>query len=294
MLSGAVFLGGCSDLVLLHPKGPVGHSERFVILVSIVLMLLVVIPVSVMTYLFAWRYRSGNKRAIYMPKWSHSGKIELMVWVIPIIIVTLLSILLWRTTFSLDPYKPIHTGAEPVHIQVVSLDWKWLFIYPKQGIATVNQLVLPAGVPVSFRVTSATVMTSFFIPELGSQIYAMAGMQTRLHLIAGEPGVYTGQNQQFSGRGYAEMTFKAIAVSKRKFEAWVKKAKQSTERLDMARYAKIAVPSSNYPVTTFSSVQPRLFETILDQFREPGRNHTGLVRGVIDSPRANIGGSGGK
>jgi len=264
----AFFLGGCSDILLLNPKGPIGDAERFVIIASIALMLIVVIPVFIMVFLFPRKYRASNIKATYMPKWSRSGKIELVIWLVPTIIITVLGILIWNTTHRLDPYKPIDTGVKPINIEVVSLDWKWLFIYPDQNIAIVNELVFPANVPLSFRITSDTVMTSFFIPQLGSQIYAMAGMQTRLHLLADEPGVYAGQNQQLSGRGFADMNFKAIAVSREEYKAWVQKVKQSADKLDLARYEKIQKPSSDYPVSHFSSVKPDLFDYIMRKYNE--------------------------
>ena len=262
-LCAAGLLAGCGPILLLDPKGPVGHAERFVILAAFALMLIVVIPVAVMTFLFPWKFRASNTKAPYAPKWSRSGKIESVIWLVPAAIVTVLGVLVWNFTFQLDPYKPIDTGVKPINIEAVSLDWKWLFIYPDQNIATINQLVFPAKVPLSFRITSDTVMTSFFIPRLGSQIYAMAGMQTRLHLMADVQGTFAGQNQQFSGRGYADMNFKAIATSREEFEAWVQKVKQSLDRLDLARLAELEKPSVGYPMTHFSSVKPDLFDFIL-------------------------------
>ena len=253
-------------MLLFNPKGAIGDAERFVIIIAIALMLLVVIPVIVMGLLFPSKYRASNIKATYMPKWSRSGKIELIVWLIPAAIVAVLGSLVWNATFHLDPYKPIDTGRRPISIEAVSLDWKWLFIYPDQHIATVNQLVFPANVPLSFRLTSDTVMTSFFIPQLGSQMYAMAGMQTRLHLMADEPGTYAGQNQQFSGRGFADMTFKAIAVSPEQFEAWVQKTRQSPDKLDFARYKELAKPSVSNSTVSFSSVNPDLFEYIIRKY----------------------------
>ena len=264
----AGFLGGCSQIVLLDPKGPIGQGERFVILAAIALMLIVVVPVFVMSFLFSRRYRASNTAATYAPKWSYSAKIDLVIWLVPFGIVTVLGILAWRGTHHLNPYKPIDPGITPIRIEAVSLDWKWLFIYPDHRIATVNQLVFPANVPLSFRLTSGTVMTSFFIPQLGSQIYAMAGMQTRLHLLADEPGTYVGQNQQFSGRGFADMNFKAIAVPREQFDAWVQKIKQSPEKLDLARYEEIEKPSTDYPVVFFSWVKADLFEHIIRQFNK--------------------------
>ena len=253
-------------MLLFNPKGAIGDAERFVIITAICLMLIVVIPVFIMAFLFSRRYRASNTKATYTPKWSYSTKIDLIIWLVPIAIVTALGIMAWSMTHHLNPYKPINPGIKPVSIEAVSLDWKWLFIYPDHRIAAVNQLVFPAKVPLRFRITSDTVMTSFFIPQLGSQIYAMAGMQTRLYLIADEPGVYDGQNQQFSGRGYTDMNFKAIAVSKKEYEAWMQKVKQSPDKLDLARYEELEKPSTGYPVSLFSSVEPDLFDRIIQKY----------------------------
>jgi len=266
----AALLGGCSQLLLFDPKGPIGESERFVIIAAFVLMLIVVIPVFVMVFWFARRYRVSNEKATYRPKWDYSAKIDLAMWLVPLAIVIALGILSWNTTYSLDPYKPIESGVKPIRIEVVSLDWKWLFIYPDYDIAVVNQLVFPAKVPLSFRLTSATVLTSFFIPQLGSQIYAMAGRQSRLHLMADEPGTYAGHNQQFSGRGYADMHFKAAAVSQEQFKAWVQKTRQSPDTLNPARYEELAKPSIGYPVKYFSSVTPGLFDHIVHKYLPAG------------------------
>jgi len=267
-LCAAVFLSGCSQTLLFDPKGPIGDTERLVIIVSFALMLIVVIPVFIMAIWFPWKYRASNTKAPYDPKWSHSIRIESVVWLVPAVIVTVLGIIVWKTTHQLDPHKPIETGVKPIIIEAVSLDWKWLFIYPEQQIATVNQMVFPANVPLSFKLTSATVMTSFFIPQLGSQIYAMAGMQTQLHLLADEPGTYAGQNQQFSGDGYADMNFEALAVSREEFESWVNKIRQSPEKLDMERYQELEQPNVNAPVTHFSEVKPDLFEHILSKYNK--------------------------
>ena len=253
-------------MLLLDPKGPIGEAERFLIIFSFALMLIVVLPVFVMVFWFCRRYRASNTNAAYMPKWDYSAKLDWIVWLVPIVIVTVLAYLTWTRTFQLDPYRPIDSGAEPIRIEVVSLDWNWLFIYPDQDIAMVNQVVFPAGVPLSFRLTSDTVMTSFFIPQLGSQMYAMAGMQTRLHLMADEPGTYAGGNQEFSGRGYADMRFKAMAVTRKQFETWVREAKQSPDILDPARYERLRVPNVGHPMICFSSVQPRLFNHIMGKY----------------------------
>ena len=261
-----VLLNGCEQVPLLDPKGPIGAHERYVIIAAFALMLIVVIPVALMTLWLPMKYRASNPRATYAPKWSRSGAIEVIIWTVPAVIVTLLGILVWNSTYRLDPYKPIQSDAGPISIEVVSLDWKWLFIYPDLDIASVNRIVFPVEVPVSFRITSDTVMTSFFIPQLGSQIYAMAGMQTRLHLLADEPGTYAGQNQQFSGRGYADMNFEAVAASREEFEDWVRKVKQSPDRLDLARLADMQKPGIGYSPAYFSTVQPDLFERIVHKY----------------------------
>lgn len=284
-LCAATLLGGCSTILLLDPKGPIGEAQRFVIIAAIVLMLIVVIPVFVMGFWFPRKYRASNTESTYMPKWSHSAKIEFFMWAVPIVIVSVLAILAWTSTHSLDPYKPIHSVDKPINIEAVSLDWKWLFIYPDQNIATVNLITFPVNVPVSFRLTSDTVMTSFFIPQLGSQIYAMAGMQTRLHLLADKPGVYAGHNQQLSGRGYSDMHFKANAVSREEFESWVQEIRRSSEKLDVDRYEKLAKPSDGYhPVTYFSSVKPALFEYIVRKSDPTWSEHTDhMSRGPVST-----------
>ncbi len=282
-LCAATLLQGCSTILLFDPKGPIGEAERFVIIAAIVLMLIVLIPVFIMGCWFPRKYRASNTESTYMPKWSHSAKIEFLMWAVPIAIVTALAILAFTSTHSLDPYKPIHSADKPINIEAVSQDWKWLFIYPDQDIATVNEITFPVNVPVSFKLTSDTVMTSFFIPQLGSQIYAMAGMQTRLHLLADKPGAYAGHNQQLSGRGYADMHFTAHAVSREEFESWVQKVRQAPEKLDLDRYERLAKPSVGYhPVTYFSSVKPDLFEYILRKFDPTwGKSPDPMSRGPV-------------
>jgi cytochrome o ubiquinol oxidase subunit 2 len=292
-LGAVTFLAGCSTILLFDPKGPIGESERFVIIAAAVLMAIVVIPVFIMGFWFPRKYRASNTESTYMPKWSHSAKIDFFMWAVPLAIVTVLAILAWTRTHSLDPYKPIQSAYQPINIEAVSLDWKWLFIYPDQNIATVNQIAFPVNVPVSFKLTSDTVMTSFFIPQLGSQIYAMAGMQTRLHLLADKPGTYAGHNQQLSGRGYANMHFQAKAVSREEFLSWVEKIRQSPEKLDLDRYEKLAKPNVGYyPVTYFSSVKPELFEYILRKYNPTWGQNPGLMSRGSVSPHASTGVSG--
>jgi len=259
-------LSGCSNLDLLNPKGSVGLAERNLIATSTWAMLVVVIPVIALTLLFAWRYRASNKSAEYRPTWAHSTGIEIAVWLIPSLIILFLGVLTWKSTHELDPYRPLDSKVKPINVEVVALDWKWLFIYPDLGIATVNQIAFPVGTPVNFNITSDSVMNSFFIPQLGGQIYAMAGMQTRLHLIADEAGDYAGESANFSGKGFSDMKFRAIASSPEEFNAWVAKVRASSDRLDMNRYNVVSQPGEKAPVTYFSSVDPKLFHNIIARY----------------------------
>lgn len=261
-----LLLSGCNNLDVLDPKGSVGLAERDLIATSTWAMLIVVIPVIVLTLLFAWRYRASNKSAEYRPNWSHSTGIEVAIWLIPTLIILFLGVLTWKTTHELDPYRPLESSVKPINVEVVALDWKWLFIYPDLGIATVNQLAFPVGTPVNFNITSDSVMNSFFIPQLGGQIYAMAGMQTKLHLIADEAGDYAGESANFSGKGFSDMKFRAIASSPEAFNAWVAKVRASSDRLDMNRYNVVSQPGEKAPITYFSSVDPKLFHNIIARY----------------------------
>ncbi|MFF7707135.1 ubiquinol oxidase subunit II [Pseudomonas sp. NPDC007930] len=271
---GMLFLSGC-DWTLLDPKGQVGIDERNLIITAFVLMLLVVVPVIVMAFAFAWKYRASNKSATYAPEWAHSTKIELVVWGVPLLIVAALGWVTYVSTHHLDPYRPLDHEAKPVTIEVVSLDWKWLFIYPEQGIATVNKIVFPANTPVNFRITSDSVMNSFFIPALGGQIYAMAGMTTQLHLIANENGTFDGISANYSGAGFTGMKFKATATSQADFDSWVNEVKGSSKTLDAATYDALLKPSENNPVEQYASFAPNLFQTIVDKYEgmNPGKGH---------------------
>jgi cytochrome o ubiquinol oxidase subunit 2 len=260
-----VFLNGCS-LDVLSPKGDIGAQEKSLILIATGLMLVVVVPVIAMTLFFAWRYRASNTKATYAPKWSHSTAIEAVVWTIPCIIIAILATLTWRTTHALDPYKPLQSQAKPITIQAVAMDWKWLFIYPDYGVASVNELAFPANVPVHFEITSDSVMNAFFIPQLGSQIYAMAGMDTQLNLIANEPGSYAGLSSNYSGAGFSDMHFTAIATSQQGFEDWVNKAKAGNVALDDQAYHTLAQPSEKAPVSYYTSVKPGLFQSVINQY----------------------------
>lgn len=271
LFAAAALLSGC-DSALLSPKGQIGLEQRSLILTAFGLMLIVIIPAILMAIGFAFKYRATNKDAKYSPNWSHSNKVEAVVWTVPILIILFLAILTWKTTHSLDPYKPLVSDQKPITIEVVSMDWKWFFIYPEQGIATVNEVAFPENTPVEFKVTSNSVMNSFFIPRLGSQIYAMAGMQTKVHLIANEAGSYDGISSSYSGPGFSGMKFKAIATADRaSFDQWVAKVKQSSSTInDMAAYEKLAAPSENNSVQYFSSVKPDLFKDVIGKFMSHG------------------------
>jgi cytochrome o ubiquinol oxidase subunit 2 len=258
-------LSGC-NMTLLDPKGQIGIDEKNLIITATLMMLLVVIPVIIMTFVFAWKYRASNTKATYAPDWAHSNKIEVVVWGVPTLIVIALGILIWKSSHDLDPYKPLDSDIKPVNIEVVMIDWKWLFIYPDQGIASVNEIKFPANVPVNFKITSDTSMGSFFIPGLGGQIYAMAGMETKLHLISNEQHVYDGMAANLTGEGFSDQKFKAYATTQADFDAWVAAAKKTPHPLDLASFNELAKPTIKNPVEFFATVQPNLFQTIIDKY----------------------------
>ncbi len=266
----AATLGGCS-MDLLQPSGAVGAQEKTLILASLGLMLLVVVPVIALTLWFAWRYRASNPRAVYAPTWAHSTRIEVVVWAVPCVIVAILAAMIWRTTQTLDPYRPLVSDVKPVRVQVVALNWKWLFIYPDYGVATVNQLAIPVGTPIDFELTAESLMNSFFIPRLGSQVYTMAGMRTQLHLIADEAGTYRGMSAAFSGEGFSDMQFDTVATSRADFDAWIRDAKRAPLAMDAQRYRTVSLPGSQVAPTVYASVEPGLFDDVVDRFmRTPG------------------------
>lgn len=285
----SVLLAGC-NLVVFNPKGDVARDERDLIILATGLMLLVVIPVIVMTFLFAYRYRATNKKARYSPRWASSHKIEAVVWGVPFLIICVLGWVTWETTHALDPYRPLDSDVPHLNVQVVATDWKWLFIYPDLGIASVNELAIPVNTPVSFTVTSDAAMTSFFIPALGGQIYAMAGMQTKLHLIANETGQYRGIAANYNGHGFSDMHFSTLALSGADYEAWVNKVKAAPGQLDQASYAELAKPSVAHKITYYSAVQERLFLDIVDKYegmnKAPRKKET-QVQSNSDDVRVN-------
>ena len=264
-LCAATLVASCQPAGVLDPKGPIAAAERLLLINATAIMLVVVVPVILATLAFAWWYRVSNPRASRSPDSGYEGRIEFVVWSIPALTVVLLGGVIWIGSHQLDPRAPISARADPLRVDVVALDWKWLFIYPDQRIAAVNRLTIPAGTPIQFRLTSATVMNSFFVPQLGSQIYTMGGMTTHLNLLADEPGEYPGFSANFSGDGFAHMRFVVEAVPAGDFNPWVAQVRGAGSALDAAAYAELAKPSQAVPPTTYRSVAPQLFERIVDQ-----------------------------
>ena len=261
---------------VLSPAGPVAAGERTILLNSLGIMLAIVVPTIVLTLAFAWWFRAGNTKAVYRPDWTYSGRLELLVWSVPALVVIFLAGIAWIGSHDLDPPRPLVSKVRPVQVEVVSLDWKWLFIYPEQGIASVNRLVIPVGTPVSFRITSATVMNSFFVPRLGSQIYAMSGMTTRLNLQADQAGRYRGLSAHYSGKGFPGMAFPADAVTSAQFAGWVAGAKATGPLLDGRGYLALLEESEDVRPYTYRAVAPGLFDEVVRQ------SGTLSARGAID------------
>jgi len=248
---------------ILDPVGPIASQEKQLLINSTAIMLAIIIPTMIATIAFAWWFRRGNAKATYLPDWEYSGAIEMVVWAIPALTIMLLGGITWIGSHDLEPSKPLPSKSAPLKVEVVSLDWKWLFIYPDQGIASVNRLVVPAGVPVSYRLTSATVWNAFFVPQMGSMIYTMPRMSTRLNLQADRPGVYDGLSSHFSGDGFPGMQFKVHAVPPQQFAAWAQGARGKGPLLDAAGYAELSKPSSYVKPITYGAVAPGLFDAIV-------------------------------
>lgn len=278
LAAGTALLSGCNTVVL-NPSGDIAQQQAHLVVVSTLLMLLIIVPVIFLIVLFAWRYRQKNKAAKYEPDWDHSTKLELMIWGAPLLIIIVLGLLTWISTHLLDPFRPLQrinadtpvaVGTEPLRVEVVALDWKWLFIYPQQGVASVNELVTPVNVPVRFDITSSTMMNSFYIPALAGQIYAMPGMNTQLNAVMNKPGVYDGFSANYSGRGFSDMRFKYHGVTDAEFQEWVKNAKASGGPLNRAAYLKLEEPSEKDPIRRFGKVDPDLYAAIVNRCVAPG------------------------
>jgi cytochrome o ubiquinol oxidase subunit 2 len=257
----AMLMASCNEGVL-DPHGPVGKAERVILYDSTAIMLAVVIPVIVLTLVFAWWFRAKNKRARYRPDWEYSGRIEMIIWCIPALIILFLGGVAWTGSHDLDPPLPLTDSTAPLDIEVISLDWRWLFIYPHEGIASLNRLVVPAGVPLRFRLTSTTVMNSFFVPQLGSQIYTMPNMVTRLNLKADQPGTFEGLSAQFSGDGFSDMRFDLVSTEAEAFKNWVKTTKSQGAVLDARAFEELTRPAKADGAKTYAQVSEGLFDRI--------------------------------
>ncbi|WP_295164182.1 ubiquinol oxidase subunit II [uncultured Buchnera sp.] len=266
LISIIFILHGCNS-VLLNPHGTIAIQECSILLISFLMMLFVIIPVIFMTIYFSVKYHASNINEKYKPNWSDSKKIEVVVWTVPIVIISFLAFLTWNYSRILDPQKSIFSKYKPIKIDVISLDWRWLFIYPEYRIATINEIMFPVNRPIIFHITSSSVMNSFFIPSLGGQIYAMPGMMTKLNLISNSPGKYKGISSNYSGRGFSNMKFTAISVSDIKsFENWIKKAQKSPKKLNQINiFNTISLPNENHFIEYFSDVKKNLFNEIVNQ-----------------------------
>ena len=281
MLALPALLGGC-DMVVMNPTGDIAVQQRDLILFSTGVMLLIIVPVMVLTVVFARKYRRGNANKTYDPSFTHSTTLELVIWSCPLLIIIALSAVTWTSTHLLDPFRPLEriapgrpvpAGTRPLEIQAVALDWKWLFIYPEQGVATVNELVVPTGRPLQFKITSSSVMNSFYVPAMAGQIYAMPGMETRLHAVVNKPIETVGFSANYSGAGFSNMRFATHAVTEADFAKWAAgvKANKTGPALDRAAYLELEKPSEKVPVIRFATVAPDLYDAIVDMCVEPGK-----------------------
>ncbi len=267
-------------MVVLNPAGDVAMQQGRLVVMSTVLMLLIIVPVMALTIFFAWRYRAANKDAAYEPDWDHSTQLELFIWAAPLLIIICLGALTWVGTHLLDPWRPLARTApgkavaadvKPLDVQVVALDWKWLFIYPEQGVATVNELALPVDRPVRFRISASSVMNSFYVPALAGQIYAMPAMETKLHAVLNHAGTYEGFSGNYSGAGFSTMRFAVKGLSDQDFAAWADAARKAPAKLDRAAYLQLEKPSEREPVRRFAVADAGLFDAVVNLCVEPGK-----------------------
>lgn len=252
--------------VLFDPKGAIALQERDLLVTAVLVMAIIVVPVFVLLVTFARKYRAGNPKANYSPDAGKNSRLHILWWVILVTVVSGLGVINWKSTHALDPAKPIVSNAAPLTIQVVALPWKWLFIYPEQNIAVVNFLEVPEGVPLNFQLTADAPMSSFWIPQLGGQMYAMTGMSTQLHLIANQLGDFRGGAAEINGRGFSGMKFTARAVDQLDFDQWVERVKEPSTTLDFVNYQQLAMPSENNPLVGYSSVEGGLYNKIIMKF----------------------------
>jgi cytochrome o ubiquinol oxidase subunit 2 len=279
LLSTLAALAGCSGGVL-DPAGDVALQQRNLIYASTGLMLLIIVPVMILVVVFAWRYRAGNKESTYDPNFDHSTSLELVIWSAPLLIIIALGALTWSSTHLLDPFRPLNRISAtqaidkkqpPLRIQVVSLDWKWLFIYPEQGIATVNELVLPVNRQVRFDMTSSNMMNTFYAPTMAGMVYTMPGMRSTVHAVLNKPGTYVGYSANYSGAGFSDMRFALRGVDQAGFDRWVGSVKaQGRYPLSTANYLRLEKPSEKVPAMHFAAVQPALFNKVVERCVTPG------------------------
>jgi cytochrome o ubiquinol oxidase subunit II len=279
----AVGLAGCSKAVVLNPAGDIAAQQGQMVITATLLMLIIIVPVIALTLWFAWKYRqsnAANTEADYDPEWHHSTTLELVIWTVPLLIIIALGALTWIGTHQLDPYRPLDridaqrplaAHVKPLEVQVVAMDWKWLFFYPEQGIATLNELAAPVDRPILFRLTATSTMNAFYVPDLAGMIYAMPGMQTELNAVINQPGVYKGMSSHYSGAGFSGMTFKFHGLSDGDFAKWVQKARAEGKPLDKTTYLNLAKPSERDPVQRFASVQEGLYDKVLNRCVEDGK-----------------------
>ena len=268
------FLRG-HDIAMLNPHGIIAAKQRHLMLFTILLGMIVIIPVFIMAITIAWRYREGNQAARYTPEWSSHRLAEITWWGVPLIIISVLSVITWQSSHALDPSKHLQSDAQPITIQVVALDWKWLFIYPDQAVASVNSFTFPINTPVTFQITADAPMNSFWIPQLGGQIYAMPGMVTQLNLMADKKGNYLGSSANISGTGFASMHFTAHATSLGDYSRWLEDAKKTGATLDRSSYRQLAIPSQNNPRQIYGKVSPNMYDTIVASYMSPMGKHSG-------------------
>jgi cytochrome o ubiquinol oxidase subunit 2 len=277
-----IYLRG-HNFAVLNPQGEIASKERSLMITTLLLSVIVVVPVFAMTIFIVWKYRASNKKVKkhYKPDWDRQPVAEFFWWAIPCLIITVLAVLTWTSSHDLDPYKSLSSSKKPLQVQVVALDWKWLFIYPEQKLATVNYFAMPVGTPVNFQITSDAPMNSFWVPQLGGQTYAMSGMSTQLHLIADHAGNYNGSSANISGKGFAGMRFVAQAMSPSDFGTWLKAAKASPKHLSDNEYKKLAKPSEYNPRATYSDVSDHLYDRIVVKYMQP-LAHEGHAHGESD------------
>ena len=301
LLAASGLLAGC-NMVVMNPSGDVAVQQRNLIIASTALMLLVILPVIALTFIFAWRYRASNPDAPYDPNFHHSTQLEVVIWTVPLLIIIALGAMTWIGTHTLDPFrplsriapnKPVPADVKPLTVEVVALDWKWLFIYPDLGIASLNEMAAPANIPISFKITSSSVWNTFYVPALAGMIYAMPGMETKLHAVMNEEGEFTGQSAHYSGSGFSRMNFRFLSLSQQGFDEWVAKARSAGAPLNREAYLTLEKPSEAEPVRYFASVESGLYDAIVGMCVAPGQmcvsemHHIDRMGGAAEDSEAN-------